>query len=339
MITNDITLIHGDCLEEMQKLPDNSVDLVVCDLPYETLNKGNKSSQWDKALPMDELWKQYKRIVKDNGAIILFAQGMFTARIMLSNETMWRYNLIWKKGNRSTGFLNAKKMPLRNHEDICVFYKKLPTYNPQFTKGEPIHGRKTHHKDGDFKNRCYGTFNMTEPVITDDKYPVSVLDFPKEWKDWYHPTQKPVELLKWLIKTYSNEGETVLDNTAGSMSTGIAALETNRKCICIEKDDKFFRIGEERIDNWINENKTMNELNGKEWFDENECISSKEIAEKDNYVLVEFENKHGEIEGLLKSQIEKHFPDVVIKEECEYLLKDKGSDEYLDEMPDLFCSE
>lgn len=105
------------------------------------------------------------------------------------------------------------------------------------------------------------------------------------------------------------------------------------------KDDKFFKIGEERINNWINENKEMNELNGKEWFDENECISSKEIAEKDNYVLVEFENKHGEIEGLLKSQIEKYFPDVVIKEECEYLLKDKGSDEYLEEIPDLFCSE
>lgn len=248
-----LELILGDCIEEMQKLPENSIDLVVCDLPYEQLNKGNKSSQWDKMLPMDKLWKEYKRVVKDNGAIILFAQGMFTARLMLSNEKMWRYNLIWKKGNRSTGFLNAKKMPLRNHEDICVFYKKLPTYNPQFTKGEPIHGRKVNSKDGEFKNRCYGNFNMTEPIITEDKYPISVLDFAKEWKDWYHPTQKPVELLKWLIKTYSTEGETVLDNTAGSMSTAIAALETNRKCICIEKDELFFNIGKNRIEIYLKE--------------------------------------------------------------------------------------
>ena len=246
-----IQLILGDCLEEMEKLPDNSIDLVVCDLPYENLNKGNKSTQWDRVLPMDKLWKAYKRVVKDNGAIILFAQGMFTARIMLSNEKMWRYNLIWKKGKRSTGFLNAKKMPLRNHEDICVFYKKLPTYNPQFTKGEPIHSRKTHHTDGNFKNRCYGNFNMTAPIITDDKYPISVLNFEKEWKDWFHPTQKPVELLKYLIKTYSNEGDVVLDNTAGSMSTAIAALETNRRCICIEKDEDFFNVGKKRVNDYI----------------------------------------------------------------------------------------
>lgn len=248
---NGIELILGDCLEEMKKFPDNSIDLVVCDLPYEQLNKGNKSSQWDKMLPMDKLWKEYERVVKDNGAIILFANGMFTARLMLSNEKMWRYNLIWKKGNRSTGFLNAKKMPLRNHEDICVFYKKLPTYNPQFTKGEPIHGRKTLHDDGNFKNSCYGSYSMTESIITDDKYPISVLDFAKEWKGWLHPTQKPVELLKWLINSYSNEGEVVLDNTAGSMSTAIAAIETNRKCICIEKDENFFNIGKERVENYF----------------------------------------------------------------------------------------
>lgn len=255
-MNQNLELICGDCLIEMAKIPDNYVDLVVCDLPYNTLNKGNKSSQWDVALPMDTLWKEYKRIVKDNGAIILFAQGMFTAKIMLSNEKMWRYNLIWKKGNRSTGFLNAKKMPLRNHEDICVFYKKLPTYNPQFTKGVPIHGRKKLHKNGDFINSCYGKFNMTESIITEDKYPVSVLDFEKEWKDWYHPTQKPVELLKWLIKTYSNENEVVLDNTAGSMSTAIAALETNRKCICIEKDAHFYEIGKKRIENYLKEKTT-----------------------------------------------------------------------------------
>lgn len=252
---NNLSLIHGDCLVEMKNIPDKSIDLVVCDLPYETLNKGNKSSQWDRALPMKELWKEYKRVVKDNGAIILFAQGMFTARIMLSNEKMWRYNLVWKKGSRSTGFLNAKRMPLRNHEDICVFYKKLPTYNPQMTKGKPIHSRKVNHTAGNFKNRCYGGFNMTEPKITDEKYPISVLNFEKEWKDWFHPTQKPVDLLMWLIKTYSNEGDVVLDNAAGSMSTAIAALATNRKCICIEKDEDFFNVGKERVDTFINSKK------------------------------------------------------------------------------------
>ena len=153
---NNLSLIHGDCLVEMKNIPDKSIDLVVCDLPYETLNKGNKSSQWDRALPMNELWKEYERVVKDNGAIILFAQGMFTARIMLSNEKMWRYNLVWKKGSRSTGFLNAKKMPLRNHEDICVFYKKLPTYNPQMTTGKPLHGMGTAYKNKTVTNNCYG---------------------------------------------------------------------------------------------------------------------------------------------------------------------------------------
>ena len=245
---NNINLIMGDCLEIMPTLPDKSVDLVVCDLPYETLNKGNKSVQWDRLIPMDKLWREYNRIVKDNGAIILFAQGMFTAKLMLSNKKMWKYNLIWKKGNRSTGFLNAKKMPLRNHEDICVFYKKLPTYNPQFTKGQPIHGRKKLNNDGNFKNSCYGSYNMTESIITEDKYPISVLNFEKEWKDWLHPTQKPVELLKWLIKTYSNEGDVVLDNTAGVFSTAIAAIETNRKIICIEKDENYFNLGKERVE-------------------------------------------------------------------------------------------
>lgn len=262
-MNENINLIHGDCLIEMKKIADKSVDLVVCDLPYETLNKGNKSSQWDKAIPMDELWKEYERVVKDNGAIILFAQGMFTARIMLSNEKLWRYNLVWKKGTRSTGFLNAKKMPLRNHEDICVFYKKLPTYNPQKTKGKPIHSRKTHHTSGNFKNRCYGGFNMTEPIITDEKYPVSVLNFDKEWKDWFHPTQKPVELLKWLIKTYSNEGDVVLDNAAGSMSTAIAAIDTNRKCICIELDNNFYEVGKNRVQDYLDEvNKKVYENKG-----------------------------------------------------------------------------
>lgn len=311
-MNNKVTLIQGDCLVEMKKLPNNSVDLVVCDLPYETLNKGNKSSKWDKALPMNELWKEYKRVVKDNGAIILFAQGMFTARIMMSNEKMWRYNLIWKKGSRSTGFLNAKKMPLRNHEDICVFYKKLPTYNPQFTKGKPIHSRKTHHKDGNFKNRCYGGFHMTEPIITDEKYPISVLNFDKEWRDWYHPTQKPVELLKWLINTYSNEGEVVLDNTAGSMSTAIAALETNRKCICMEMDEHFFNVGKERVLKYMEDN-NMSDSNDVVYDVPNDMLCEyKEVAENGKFCLLELSDRYVQGDGLSYEIINRYFPEFEI---------------------------
>lgn len=137
----DVKLWLGDCLELMNDIPDKSVDCVICDLPYGSLNKTNANAKWDSVIPFDKLWKQYKRVVKDNGAIILFGQGLFTAELMFSNKKMWRYNLIWKKGNRVTGFLNTKKMPLRNHEDICVFYKKLPVYNPQMTIGRKPHGR------------------------------------------------------------------------------------------------------------------------------------------------------------------------------------------------------
>lgn len=253
----DIKLIKGDCLAEMYSIPDKSVDCIICDLPYEVLNKGNKHAQWDKMLPLDKLWKQYNRVIKDNGAIILFGQGMFTARLMMSNSKMWRYNLIWQKGGRCSGFLNAKKMPLREHEDILVFYKSLPTYNPQMVKCEPHqrnHSRGKQEKEQ--TNRCYGTFGKTESIITDYKYPKSILNFKKPHPQ-IHPTQKPVELIEYLIKTYSNEGDLILDNTAGSMTTAIASINTNRKCICIEKDDKYFEIGSERVRKHL-ENKQLN---------------------------------------------------------------------------------
>lgn len=134
-------LIHGDCLIEMKNIPDKSVDMILCDLPYEVLNKGNKHAQWDRLIPFDKLWEQYNRIIKNNGAIVLFAQGMFTAQLMMSNPKMWRYNLVWDKVNRPTGFLNANRCPLRIHEDILVFYKAQPTYNPQFYIGEKNHKR------------------------------------------------------------------------------------------------------------------------------------------------------------------------------------------------------
>lgn len=251
--SKDIQLWRGDCLELMKNIPDKSVAAIICDLPYEVLNKGNKHAQWDKMLPMDTLWEYYCRVIKDNGAIILFAQGMFTAQLMMSNPKMWRYNLIWQKGGRCSGFLNAKKMPLREHEDICVFYKSLPTYNPQMVKCAPHqrnHSRGKQEKEQ--TNRCYGNFGKAEDIITDEKYPKSILNF-KRPHPQIHPTEKPVSLIEWLIKTYSNEGDLILDNTAGSMTTAIAAINTNRRCICIEKDDHYFEIGSDRVKKHLEE--------------------------------------------------------------------------------------
>lgn len=240
-----IQLYQGDCLVEMQKIADKSVDMILCDLPYEVLNKGNKSTQWDRLIPFDPLWEQYCRIIKDNGAIVLFAQGMFTAQLMMSNPKMWRYNLVWKKGNRTSGFLNANRMPLRNHEDICVFYKKQPCYNPQMRKGRPNHPHSVHSSIKN--NRCYGLYNQAPTLITEMKYPLSVLNIEKEHKDFLHPTQKPVALLEYLIKTYTNEGEMVLDNTMGSGSTGVACVNTERNFIGIELNEEYFNIASERI--------------------------------------------------------------------------------------------
>lgn len=250
---SNIQLIHGDCLVEMQRIPDKSVDMILCDLPYEVLNKGNKHAQWDRLLPFDQLWSHYERVIKDNGAIVLFAQGMFTAKLMMSNPKLWRYNLIWDKINRPTGFLNANRMPLRIHEDICVFYKSLPTYNPQFTIGEKSHSRgKCGNGIGGAKNRCYGDFKQTEAILTNEKYPNSIIKIPKEHSNFFHPTQKPVALLEYLIKTYTNEGEIVLDNCMGSGSTIIAALNTNRNAIGIELNQEYFNITQQRVKQTIN---------------------------------------------------------------------------------------
>ena len=154
----DINLINGDCLVEMAKIPDKSVDMILCDLPYEVLHKNNPNAKWDRKLPFDKLWEQYERIIKDNGAIVLFAQGMFSAELMMSNPKMWRYNLIWDKMS-VTGFLNANRMPLRCHEDILVFYKTLPTYNPQMYIGKKNHKRGNNiHKE---TNNCYGEFKRS----------------------------------------------------------------------------------------------------------------------------------------------------------------------------------
>ena len=238
----DIKLLQGDCLELMNDIPDRSIDMVLCDLPYETTK-----NRWDKTIPFEDLWKMYDRVIKENSAIILFGQGMFTANLMMSNQTMWRYNLIWYKSQPS-GFLNANRMPLRVHEDICVFYKKMPTYNPQKTSGHTRKVSSAKHKVGCKITTNYGQHHLQSYDST-ERYPVSIVNFPKDTqKTSLHPTQKPVALLEYLIKTYTNDGDVVLDNCMGSGSTGIACINSDRRFIGMELDEKYFEIAKARIE-------------------------------------------------------------------------------------------
>ena len=238
-------LYCGDCLDIMKKIPNKSIDMILCDLPYNvTRNK------WDVLIPFDALWEQYNRVITDNGVIVLFAQGMFTSYLMQSNDKYWRYNLIWEK-DRPSGFLNAKRMPLRSHEDICVFYKKMPTYNPQMWEGKPLHGMGNKFKEGNLRNNNYGDFpSHTNPSALREgdtqKYPRSVLKFNRPHPP-IHPTQKPVSLCEYLIKTYTNEGDLVLDNCMGSGTTGVACKNTNRNFIGIEINKEYFDIAKQRL--------------------------------------------------------------------------------------------
>ena len=242
------TLYKGDCLEVMKEIPDKSVDMILCDLPYSVTK-----NSWDKLIPFDKLWEQYNRVIADNGAIVLFAQGMFTSELMQSNKKMWRYNLIWEK-DRPSGFLNAKRMPLRSHEDICVFYKKQPVYNPQFWEGKPLHGMGSKFREGKLANNNYGKFSSnTNPSALREgdttKYPRSILKFPKPHPP-IHPTQKNVTLCEWLIRTFTNENMTILDNCMGSGTSGIATLNVGegRKFIGIELQDIYFNISCARLE-------------------------------------------------------------------------------------------
>lgn len=251
-------IYNEDCLQGMQRIPDGSVDCIICDLPYEVLHKNNPHAQWDRLLPFDKLWQQYERVIKKDGAIILFAQGMFTAKLMMSNSKLWRYNLIWDK-QRVTGFLNANRMPMRCHEDICVFYKSLPTYNPQYFKGEPNHpqGNGKHKQTNrcygkygnDYKGRTYESVPRVESTVPEGmKLPRSIVPIKKEHESTVlHPTQKPVALIEYLIRTCSNEGETILDNCMGSGTTAIAAIRTKRNFIGFELQKEYFDMAEKRI--------------------------------------------------------------------------------------------
>lgn len=246
---NTDSLINGDCLKIMPQMESSSVDLIMCDCPYQVLNKSNPGAPWDKEVPLGKLWEQWLRITKENAAIVLFGQGMFTAKLMMSQPKLWRYNLIWDK-IAPTGFLNANRMPLRSHEDICVFYRKLPTYHPQMTKCE---SHKRNHSRGSKTsaptNNCYGNFKELPVVVSDEKFPKSIVSFSAANRNEkrMHPSAKPVGLLRYLIRTYSNECDTVLDCCAGSCSTAIAAMREGRRYICIEKDDAFFETGLKRI--------------------------------------------------------------------------------------------
>lgn len=234
----------GDCLEVMKEIPDKSINMILCDLPYGVTAK----NKWDSIISPSSLWGQYERIIADNGVIALFGQDKFTAKMMLSNPKLHRYNLIWQK-TTPTGFLNAKRMPMRTHEDIMIFYKSLPIYNPQKTYGHARKVSKAEHKRNCMKTTDYGEHGLTTYDST-ERYPTSVLTFKTDkQKQSLHPTQKPVSLLEYLIKTYTNENMLVLDNAMGSGSTYVACMKTNRNFIGIEQDDKYFDIACERISN------------------------------------------------------------------------------------------
>lgn len=238
-------LWQGDCLELMKNIPDGSVDMVLCDLPY-----GTTRNKWDSIIPLDRLWEQYKRVIKDNGAIVLFSAEPFTSLLITSNIQWFRYDLIWSK-TQGSDFLNANRKPLRSHENICVFYKKQPTYNPQKTDGKPYKA-----KSGETTSSNFGKFNGNHHTENKDgkRCPLSVLRFSGEHnRGKQHPTQKPTDLLEWLIKTYTNECETVLDNSMGSGSCGVACVNTNRRFIGIELDEGYFNIAKKRIEEAVND--------------------------------------------------------------------------------------
>jgi len=234
-------LFHGDCLEELKDLKCGIVDLVICDLPFNTTN-----CKWDCPIDLVKLWNVYDILTKGTTPILLFAQIPFNITLGASNMDMLRYEWIWEK-TTATGHLNAKKMPMKAHENIMVFYNRLPTYNPQKTVGhKPVNSYTKHQDDGEI----YGKTQIgVSGGGSTERYPRDVLLFPTDkQKSALHPTQKPVKLLEYLIRTYSNEGDTVLDNTFGSGSTGVAAANTGRNFIGVEKDDKYYDIGKKRIE-------------------------------------------------------------------------------------------
>lgn len=236
-------LFEGDCLDILPYLPDNCVDMVLCDLPY-----GTTQNKWDSVIPLDKLWQQYNRVVKKEGAIVLTAQGIFTAKLILSNENFFKYKIIWEK-SKPTNFLNAKKQPLRKHEDICVFYRKQPQYNPEMRPGKA-------YSKGVRKEQFTGSYGDFKPILVESKnglrYPTDIVYFKTPESEAeatvWHPTQKPVELGRYLVRTFTNKGDVVLDNTFGAGSFLLSALLEERNFIGIEKNQDARLFKEESVD-------------------------------------------------------------------------------------------
>ena len=230
-------IYHGDCLEIMPTLADKSVDMILCDLPYQTT-----ACKWDVLIPFEPLWKQYKRLIKDNGAIVLTASQPFTSALVMSNPGWFKYSWVWDKA-LPTGHLNANNRPMKRHEDVLVFSGGKCPYYPAMRQG------RMRARGGGNASPVYGKC-VPMRSYSDQYYPTSIIEIHNaDQTKKVHPTQKPVALFEYLIRTYTNEGDTVLDNCAGSFTTAIACMNTNRKYICIEKDDKYFEIGKDRIAN------------------------------------------------------------------------------------------
>lgn len=233
-------IIEGDCLRVMQRIPSKSIDMILCDLPY-----GNTQNKWDSIISLDQLWEHYERIIKDKGVIALTSQGLFTANLILSNPKLFKYKIVWVK-SKSTNFLNAKKQPLRKHEDVLIFYKNQPRYNPQMSLGEPYN--KGFRKDQ--LTGSYGDFKTTEVKSNGERYPTDIVYFKTAESEGpvYHPTQKPVELGQYLIRTFTSPEDIVLDNTCGSGSFLVSAVLEGRRFIGIEKNQEVYLFKNKKID-------------------------------------------------------------------------------------------
>ncbi len=230
----------GDCLEVMRDIPDKSADMILCDLPY-----GTTQNEWDSLIPLNKLWEQYERIIKNNGAIVLTSQGIFTYKLIMSNEKLFKYKIVWIK-SKATNFLNAKIQPLRKHEEICIFYKKQPIYNPQKTVGDPYDKgfRKDQHTGS------YGLFDTRHVKSNGERYPSDIIYFKTAESEGgvYHPTQKPVALGRYLIRTFTNPGDVVLDNACGSGSFLVSAVLEGRNFIGIELNKENILHHEHKVD-------------------------------------------------------------------------------------------
>ena len=269
---SNVKLLQGDCIEIMKTIPDKSINLICCDLPYGTTdshgskkkNSGNRFLEWDNVIPMDKLWEQYKRILKDNGAVVLTADQPFTSMLVMSNLEWFKYEFIWKK-NRTTGFLHANFRPMKQTEDILVFSQygaspsaakgnKVMTYNPQDLIAKKVVKKNNKKRLGkfllneDFLGKNNVLLSETEYSQEFTNYPKEIIEFDVD-TDTEHPTQKPLKLMEYLIKTFSNEGEIILDNCMGSGTTGVACINTNRKFIGIELNENFYNIAKIRINN------------------------------------------------------------------------------------------